>query len=57
MSKQQTTLPFDQNVADKIQALLDRCDQLRRGADIDRPTYFHREGELHANSVAARDHR
>jgi hypothetical protein len=51
----QQALPCDQTVADKIQALLARCAQLRRGAALDRPTYFDRAVELHANSIATRD--
>jgi hypothetical protein len=50
----QTTI-FDQTVADRIQALLARCDQLRRGTTITRPTQFNREGEQHARQVAQQE--
>lgn len=39
----------------RIQALLARCDQLRRGTTIDRPTKFNADGERHANRIAHQD--
>ena len=53
--KQQTTLPFNDRVADRIQALLSRCDQLRRTRDLNRPVVFDERGEQHARSIAAAD--
>jgi hypothetical protein len=51
----QRDLPFDQTVADRIHALLARCEQLRRGTTIARPTRFNREGQQHAEAIAQRD--
>ena len=46
---------FDDAVASRIEALLARCDRVRRGSEIDRPTRFDEQGQQHANQVAARD--
>lgn len=50
----QTTI-FDETVSSRIEALLARCDRIRRGSEINRPVYFGARGEQHANRVAARD--
>lgn len=52
MTQQQ--LNFDERVADRIQSLLARCDQLRRGSDM-KSTYFDERGEREARRVAERD--
>lgn len=46
---------LDERVSDRISALLARCEQLRRGTDCPRPTKFNRDGQRHAEQVAARD--
>lgn len=46
---------FDDTVASRIEALLAKCDRIRRGVDIDRPHMFDTAGEKHANHVAQRD--
>ena len=43
------------SVADRIKALLARCDKIHRGADIDRPTRFNPAGQAHANRIAQHD--
>ncbi len=53
--QRQTTIIFDQTVADRIESLLARVEGVRRGATIDRPTRFNREGERHARRVAQAD--
>lgn len=52
----QTTI-FDDTVANRIEALLTRCDQLRRGTAITRPTRFNAAGERHATAIAHNDQR
>ncbi|MBA4107677.1 MAG: hypothetical protein C0485_18235 [Pirellula sp.] len=47
--------PSGECVDAKIQSLLNRVEQLRRGVTIDRPTKFSRAGEQHAREVARRD--
>lgn len=48
------TRPGDESVADRIEALLARCDGVRRGSAL-RPVVFNEQGERHANEVARRD--
>lgn len=52
MTQQQ--LNFDERVADRIEALLARCDRLRRGSDL-RPVLFDERGEAHAAAVAKQE--
>ena len=40
------------SVADKIAALLERTDKLKRGTAISRPTRFNAAGQAHAQQVA-----
>ena len=42
-------------VAERIRRLLEDCDRVKRGSEIDRPTHFGPDGEAHARSVARRD--
>jgi hypothetical protein len=49
--KRQTTL-FDDTVASRIEALLARCEGIRRGSECSRPVMFDQRGERHARSVA-----
>ncbi len=51
----QRVLQFEETVASRIEALLARCDRVKRARDIGRPTRFDRAGEAHANQIAARD--
>jgi hypothetical protein len=53
-TKSQRTLNFDQTVRDRIESLLARCDQLRRGSDL-RHVTFDERGEREARAVAERD--
>ncbi len=46
---------LDERVNDRIEALLARVAGIRRGSEIARPHVFDRDGERHANQVAARD--
>lgn len=46
---------FDDNVANRIEALLARCDRIRKGSDLARPTRFDARGEQHAQRIAAAD--
>lgn len=43
------------SIATKINELLERVANVRRGSDLDRPTRFDREGEHHARQIAQRD--
>lgn len=43
------------NVASRIDQLLQRCDRIRRGSEIDRPVVFNHAGQRHAASIAAAD--
>jgi len=43
------------SVSDKITALLERTDKLKRGSEISRPTTFDDAGAAHAAAVAATD--
>lgn len=47
--------PLGESVADRIEALLARCDRIRRGSECQRPTRFNAAGERHARAVAAQD--
>ena len=51
----QTTIEFEQRVDDRIQSLLARCDAVRRGSEVSRPTTFDAAGQRHAERVAAAD--
>ena len=53
MEKQQLT--FSNGVASRVERLLARCDRIRRGTEIDRPTTFDRAGEAHAREIARKD--
>lgn len=46
---------LNESVRDRIESLLARCDAIKRGSDIGRPTYFDCDGERHARAVAERD--
>lgn len=48
----QTTI-FDDDVSQKIQSLLERCNKIRRASDL--PTGFDERGERHARRIAAAD--
>lgn len=50
----QTTI-FDRDVSSKIEQLLARCDAIKRGTSISRPTTFNREGQAHAEAVAKKE--
>ena len=52
-TKRQRTI-FDDTVASRIEALLAKCDQLRRGSDL-RHVVFDRDGEREARRIAERD--
>lgn len=52
MNKIQKSI-FDDTVAARIEALLARCDRVRRASDLDKPVVFNADGERHAASVAA----
>lgn len=43
------------NIAAELDELLKRCEALRRGSEIGRPTMFDAAGEAHAKIVAAAD--
>ena len=46
---------FDDTVASRIDQLLQRCNRIRRGTEIDRPHVFNRDGQRHARTIAQRD--
>jgi hypothetical protein len=54
MNQRQTTI-FDETVSSRIQALLARCEGIRRGSDCPRPVRFDRDGERHAKQVAKQE--
>lgn len=49
------TNQFNERVNDRLESLLARCDRIRRGTAITRPTRFDEQGQRHAEQVAARD--
>lgn len=48
----QLPLPLDASVSAKLEALLARCDRVKRGTEITKPTVFNAAGEQHAREVA-----
>ena len=54
MNQRQTTI-FDETVSRRIEALLARCDQLRRGSDCPKPVTFDRRGQAHAEAIARQE--
>lgn len=46
---------LNESVAARLEALLARCDRIRRGSDCPRPVRFDRRGQRHAEQVAKQE--